>query len=250
MNLKDRLWLWCHNAGVYNTIPGLGQSHHSPAEAARCMGLRNLLMVVYGDKPEPPFAPVQRELAAFDRVVWSVIGDAGSHRNHVQTDVGEVVALRREFPNIAGGIMDDFFNSDRPDFALSDIVGELHRAGLPLWVVLYDLDLGRENLTEKLGLCDVVTFWTWSAANLPKLKDNMARVKALAPGKSIVLGCYLWDFGGLAEMSVANMEFQCGLGREWLADGTIDGMIMLGSPLVGMDLPAVEWTRDWIASLE
>ena len=144
--------------------------------------------------------------------------------------------------------MDDFFNPRRPAFALQQISRTMHDAGLPLWIVLYDHDLARPNLAEELQWCDVVSFWTWDCANLKHLEENMARVKAVAPDKAVALGCYLWNFNLTGLLTCDHMNLQCEQGRRWLHDGTIDEMILLGSPLVGMNLPTLEWTRDWIAA--
>lgn len=246
--LHDRLWLWCHNAGVYNFIEKLNDfSDCSPADAAAYFDIANILMVVYGDKPEPPFEPIQQGFDHLKQVVWSIIGDAGSRRNVEKTDIDEVVELRRKHPNIAGGIMDDFFNPNRPDFGIAEISRRMKEAALPLWIVLYDHEVDRPDLPEKLALCDVVTFWTWDPANLHKLDENIAKVKAAAPDKRIVQGCYLWNFNQTGELTLDHMEFQCGKALEYLRSGIIQDIIILGSPLVGMKLPTLEWTRNWIA---
>jgi len=244
--LRDRLWLWCHNAGVYNRIKSLGDtSDFTPVEAATYLGIHNLLMVVYGGQPTPPFAPIQKKFTPFDRVVWSLIGDAGSKHQDPTADLQEVLALHRQFPNVVGGIMDDFFQ--RGDtFDLADISRRMRAEKLPLWVVVYTHELDRPDLQEKLELCDVIAFWTWHAKHLPQLPENMARLKAMAPRHKIALGCYLWDFGDGNTLSVDQMRFQCDLGLQYLRDKTINDMIILGSPLVGMNLPTMDWTRDWI----
>ncbi len=54
--VRDRLWLWGHHAGAHNRQYGLKQdSTITPATAAKNMGIRNILMVRYGNAPAPPF---------------------------------------------------------------------------------------------------------------------------------------------------------------------------------------------------
>jgi len=60
--------------------------------------------------------------------------------------------LRENHSNIVGGIMDDFFNSPRPNFSLTDISQQMSEAGLTLWIVLYDQYLNRPDLAVKLAL--------------------------------------------------------------------------------------------------
>lgn len=244
--LRDHLWLWCHLPGVYNRIQALdGESDFTPVEAAVYLNIRNLIMVVYGGKPVPPFAPLQKKFLPFDRVVWSLIGDGGSKHQDPTADLREVLDLHRQFPNVVGGIMDDFMpRSDT--FALADISSRMRAEKLPLWVVVYAHELDRPDLREKLELCDVIAFWTWDAKDLEKLPENLARLKAIAPHQQIALGCYLWNFGGPTALTVEHMQCQCELGLQFWREQTINEMIILGSPLVGMNLPTIDWTRDWI----
>ncbi len=57
----------------------------------------------------------------------------------------------------------------------------------------------------------------------------------------------MWDFGEKKTIPVSLMEHQCRLGLEWLKQGQIEGLIFHCTPLCGMKLEAVEWSRDWIA---
>jgi len=257
--VADKLWLWCHQAGSHNDIRALGgESHITPAEASAYMGIPNGIMVTFGGLPEPPLLPHARELAAANKLVWSIVGDSSSIRNDATSDLDEVVAMAAECPNLVGAIMDDFFH--KPDATgaisrytaeqLADFRRQLHAASRPLdlWVVLYAHDLGLP-VVPLLAPCDVVTFWTWTAAELAELPHNLARARALAPGKRLMLGCYMWDYGAGKEMSVENMRWQCEQGLAWLRTGEIDGMIMLASCICDLNLPAVEWTRRWIAQV-
>jgi len=255
--VADKLWLWCHQAGSHNYIQALGgESHITPAEACTYMGIPNCIMVTFADQPKPPLLPHARALAGASKLVWSIVGDSSSRRNNSVSDLEEVVALAPECPNLTGAIMDDFFHKPDADGAISrysmdqleTFAQRLHTAARPidLWVVVYAHDLVLP-LAPLLAPCDVVTFWTWTAAELPELPHNLARIKALASGKRLVLGCYMWDYGSGKEMSVENMRWQCEQGLAWLKAGAIDGIIMLASCICDLNLPAVEFTRTWVA---
>ena len=161
MSLKEHLYLWCHNAGVYNQgITGLTEkSNLTPVEAARYMGIDNILMVSYAGKPVPPFAPMHEQFIHFRRVIWSIIGDCACKYDNAEAYVDEVISLHRRYPNVTGGIMDDFFNPERK-FDLRTISHKMHEAQLPLWVVVYENQLSQTAVMEQLELCDVITFWT------------------------------------------------------------------------------------------
>jgi hypothetical protein len=257
--VKDRLWIWGHEAGSHNGAFGVrGPSRMTPAEAAYYLALPNLVMVTFAGKPEPPLDPHARALMPLKRLVWSIIGDSSSTRHDRATDLEEVIALSARFPNIVGAIMDDFFHA--PDargtvsrVGLDDLASfhsRLHAAprSLDLWVVVYTHDLALP-IAPHLEHCDVITFWTWRAEELRNLADNFAALEALGPKHSKVLGCYMWDYGARRPMPVDFMEHQCRQGLRWLEEGRVQGIIFLASCICDLGLDAVEWARAWIAEV-
>ena len=120
---------------------------------------------------------------------------------------------------------------------------------LALWVVLYTHEFDKAILPQHLGLCDVVTMWTWRARDLVRLDANLARFEKLVGPKRKVLGLYMYDYGTGKPMPVEAMERQCETGLRWLRQRRIDGMIFLASCICDLDLDAVEWTRRWIAKV-
>ena len=247
ISFKDHLYLWCHNAGVYNQgIPGLSEkSFMAPAEAARTLGIDNILMVSYGGKPTPPFEPIQEQFSHFKRVIWSIIGDSASTYDNPEAYVDEVISLHKRHPNVTGGIMDDFFNPGRT-FDLPAISKKMHDATLPLWVVLYQHQLTESGILEQLENCDVITFWTWKVRDLFEMEENLAMLHKRFPSKKLVAGLYLWNFGDETPLTVHHMQYQCEVALDYLKTGIIDDIIVLGSPLIGMNLPTIDWTRNWI----
>ena len=257
--LADRLWLWGHEAGSQNGRFGVSQpSRMTPAEAAGYLGIGNVIMVVFGGKPAPPFDRHARALSPLRRVVWSIVGDSSSTRNDEATDLDEVLRLADGFPNITGAIMDDFFHE--PDsggsvarYSVDELAGfreRLHGAARPLdlWVVLYARQLGLPTAAH-LRQCDVTTFWTWEAKDLPTLEANFDRFEAVARPTRKVLGCYLWDYGGRRPMPLDLFEHQYRLGVRWLREGRIAGMIFLATCICDLGLDTVEWLRRAVADL-
>lgn len=253
--VKDKLWLWGHEAGSHNNQYGIeGSSRITPAEAAFYLGISNLIMVRYANKPVPPFDQYAVALSPLKRIVWSIVGDGSSSGN----DVIEVRNLALHFPNIGGAIMDDFFErrvteNGGKELApytpkqLADIQSQLiisHRK-LDLWVVLYSHQLNLP-LADHLKECDVTTFWTWRAQEIEKLEQNFKRLEEISPSGRKVLGCYMYDYGERKPMPVYLMEKQCQIGLQWLYEGRIEGIIFLASCICDLRLEAVEWTRQWI----
>ena len=50
-------------------------------------------------------------------------------------------------------------------------------------------------------------------------------------------------------MPLDSMKKQCTLGREWMRQGRIEGMIFLASNVCDIELETVEFTRQWIAAV-
>jgi len=256
--VRDRLWLWGHDAGAHNDSWGLPRpSRITPTEAAFYLGIPHLIMVRYRGRPPLPFDQYALPFRALKQVVWSVVGAGG------QTDERErvhVLDLAARHPNITGLMMDDFFGSEQPaqgdDPAalppdkLRELRSQLTVGGrrLRLWAVLYEHQLERP-LAPYLELLDLVSFWTWDSGKLQELESNLERLEKVAPRSGRVLGCYLWDYGRKKPMPLDLMRHQCELGLRWLRQGRIEGMIFLASCLCDLELEAVEWTRNWIAQM-
>lgn len=258
--MRERMWLWVHEAGAYNGQYGLeGISRIGPSEAADFLGIENGVMVRYADKPRPPFDGHARALSGLKRVIWSIVGDSSSVANNTETDLEEVLSLAKRFPNIQGAALDDFFHQvDKGGqfsrWSAADVEGfhkRLHEAQpreLDLWVVVYAHDRHLP-IGEHLKSCDVLTFWTWKAEEIVALETNLSRLEAIAPGKRISMGVYLWDFGNNRPMPMALLRRQCEQGLAWLREGRIEGMVFVASTICDLNLEAVEWVRGWIAEL-
>jgi hypothetical protein len=256
--VKDKLWLWGHDAGAHNDSWGLPRpSRITPTEAAFYLGVPNLIMVRYLGRPPLPFDQYALPFRALKRVVWSVVGASGKTDDEERAHVLELSARH---PNITGVMLDDFFGSDPPaqgdDLAAlpPDKLRELRRrltvGGRPLslWAVLYEHQLGKP-LAPYLELLDLVSFWAWDSDKLTALEGNLERLEQVAALCGRVLGCYLWDYGKKKPMPLDLVRHQCGLGLRWLRQGRIEGMIFLASCLCDLELEAVEWTRNWIATM-
>lgn len=257
-SVRDRLWLWGHDAGAHNSGWGLpAASRITPTEAAFYLGIPNLVMVRYQGRPPLPFDQYAVPLQALRRVVWSVVGATGQTE---ATERDHVLDLAIRHPNMTGLMLDDFFAGSPEDNGhtseaaalslpdLRELRGRLVVAGrrLELWVVVYEHQLAH-SLLPYLELLDTITYWIWDARKLPDLPCRFAALEALAPRARKVLGCYLWDYGRKAPLPLDLIRRHCELGLEWLRAGRIDGMIFLASCLCDLELEAVAWVRQWVA---
>ena len=119
---------------------------------------------------------------------------------------------------------------------------------LPINAVVYTAQIS-PRAAAHLAEVDEVSLWTWAPADLEDLEANLSALERLAPGKPVVLGCYMFDFSANKPLPVEPMKRQVELGYRWLREGRVTGMIFLASPVCDLDLEAVEWTRRWVAEV-
>ena len=259
--VRDRLWIWGHLEGSYDNSFGLPQnSRMTPLQGAEYLGIPNIIMVRYGGKPSPPFDEYAAQYCNVKKLMWSFVGDASSGTSQEEQD--HVLALARKMPNITGLFMDDFFHGDarpvdavqsEPSAAVSlarlreirNKIEQINRK-CDIGVTLYTHQLNPA-IRRHLDLCDVVSFWSWTADDLAKLPENFAKYQEIVPNKRTLLGIYMWDFGQSKPLPMDLMKMQCDTALKWLKTGTIEGMIFLASNICDMKIEAVEWSKRWIA---
>jgi hypothetical protein len=134
---------------------------------------------------------------------------------------------------------------------LKEIRERLSASGrkLPMTCVVYTHQISPRILPH-VNEVDKVAMWTWRSDDLKDLEAKFEKLERIIRPTPILLGCYLYDYGGNKQMSVDRMKHQCELGLKWLHEGRIEGMIFLASNVCDMGLPAVEWTRGWINSVK
>ena len=258
--VRDKLWIFTAPAGGDNDA--LKQAHFprlsrmTPAEGAFYLNVPNLLIVSFEGKPAAPFDQDAIPFRPLKQVVWCLNGPNGKILGPAERQPLFDFAAR--CPNLTGFLLDDFFNeifpANNPNHVSLDQLRELRRQLViggkrrDLYVVVYQHQL---NLPIKpyFDLCDKITYWTWNAKDLARLEQDFGRLEKLVPDRPKLLGCYFWDFGGLRPMPLELMQKQCRLGLQWLQAGRIDGIIFLANTVADLDLPAVEWTRKWIAEV-
>lgn len=263
--VRDRLWIWGQNADIHyipdetKSMGNLwnlpGHSRMTAVEGAFYMDIPNICRVRMRGLPEPPFDQESMVMDRMDRVVWSLLGDSACEATE-WGDLDEVVRQARMFPNIIGGVFDDFISPERmkqytPE-KLHTIRERLNNeTGRPMemWTVYYENNMAHthpEEIEKRLEQFDVITFWTWSGQNLKDSGKHIEAIKDRYPDKKLMAGCYMWDYGNSAPLPQELMEEQCGLYLEKLHEGVIDGIIFCSNCIADLGIPQVEWTRKWI----
>ena len=250
MKFRDTLWIWGETAGTHDSYKLPGHNTIETIEGAKILGIPNCCRVVMHGKPEPPFDPETRVLAEnFDRIVWSGIGDGGSKRNdNGGDDVSEVIHQKNICDKVKGCVLDDFFLASGPRMTLErlkTVREELHKHDLKLWLVSYDLDWPA--LYDCIEYFDVITFWTWSAADIVKLDERLLRLrKMLRPDQQAIAGCYFWDYSQSAPIPEDLMKLKLEVIHKRIMDRTVEGCIICSNCLLGVGIEAEETVKEWI----
>lgn len=252
MKLKDKLWLWGQTEGSHHIDNAFGlpdKSRMSPMEGAYYFGIKNMCRVVMRGLPALPFDQDAMVLDTMDNVVWSIVGDSSSG---LQDYTREIARLAKLYPNISGAIMDDVFRDSRLDHFTPEVIAGYkktlaERSGreLPLWAVVYVKEL-LENRKPYFAACDVLQMWTWHSEDLLNLEENLAKLKELAPGKKIFVGCYMWDYGNKCEMPEEKMQLQLDTYYKWLKEGKIEGVVFCSNCCADLGLKASDMVRDFV----
>lgn len=252
MKLRDRIWLWGQTAGSHHNLPDgnepyklPGENKMTPAEGARFFGISNICRVVMGGKPALPWDQEAEDIREFPNVVWSIVGSGGSGD---QNTLDEVLRLQKEHTNIVGGILDDFFNERRMAIYTPQVLADIRKklAPLPLWSVLYEHELD-ERRRPYIAEVDKVSFWTWWGEHLADQEANFAKVKDLTEGKKdLLLGVYMYDYGGRKQLTDEQMQGQLDLAYKWLKNGEIEGIIICSNCIADIGLPACDRMKAWI----
>lgn len=253
MKIREKFWLWGQAAGSHNmkgnpfNLPAV--SRMTPLEGTVYFGIPNTFFVVMDNKPQMPFDQDAMVLDGLRNVVWSIIGDGSTGRTEF---IDEVLRLARIYPNITGGIMDDFMSEGRMKIFTVEKVRQykerLHHEldrRLDLWTVIYDNELTEER-RPYIAECDKLTLWTKFSKDLVNLEENYRKLRDLSDDQEIYAGCYLWDHNAKHEVTRELMNYQLDKYYEWLLSGKIEGVILCSNcnSDIGLEAPLI--AREWL----
>ena len=254
--IGDRLWMWGHHRDSFKALKGRKESYNLPYEtridmAAACreMNIPGCFVVRWTNNPTKAELPeYMKQFAQTKRIGFSITDSAAE-------SFDEKVRLGFEYadrmPNLTSLVMDDFWSGASKGADLRKIArvreGTAMR-GMKLGVVLYSDQNGvKGEYKDVLDLCDEVTFWFWNGKNVNTIEAQVGKLKDLiGTEKPILLGQYMYDFGGKKPLSGEAMETQLAAASHLLSQRAIDGVIFHCTPLVDMNLDAVNVSRAWI----
>lgn len=250
--LKDKLWVWGHLAGSHNAgYKNIRGSFMSSAEGVAYMGARNVFMVAYQGKPQPPFDKYSKELSGLKQIKYSIVGDCSSPEKPEQLgDIDEVIAQAKKYSNVTGGVFDDFFSEKRLKIYTPEVLrkmrGRLHNEKLDMWCVFYAHQLHLDEIKDGLAQFDGVSFWTWKQSELKDFEANYSVFLGRTKNQRRMLGCYLYDYGEDRPMDTCAAEFQLERYTRELKAGEAEGIVFCSNTVMDLNFEAVKFTRGWI----
>ena len=256
--LRDKLWLWGQSPDAHyehnNTYKLPGHSRMTAVEGALYFDVPNMCRVRMMGHPQPPYDQESIVMRPCKNVVWSLLG-AGGEPVTEWGDTDEVIRQAKLFPNISGGVFDDFFLPHRISHYTPEKLREIKNKmcteaarQLDMWVVCYEDKLDTiPNIKEYLREFDVISFWTWRGSELCRAERNIERIRELAPEARIMAGCYMWNYGERKPLTIDEMKYQADLYLRLIHEGKIDGIILCSNCIADLEIEAVEWMRNWIS---
>ncbi len=243
--LNDTVWVW----GGPTRQWGGTMDDDCLLTAARYFGARNVLYV-YG----PHNDTMLGLLKPLERVVCQ-IGSNCRNPEAVPADTvaeaEQLSALSLRYPNIVGAVVDDF-DTGGEKFSAGKLAA-IRRAlrsrnpSLQLYVVVYT-HVRHAGYEDLLPFLDVLTLWVWRQDDLAKLDASLEAVRAEFPGKPVLLGVYVHDYGQTdAAMPIGRLQFQLDSARRYLAEGLIGGVIILGDREIRKHPAESAFVRDYLA---
>ncbi len=262
MKLKDRFWLWGHPEGRYNAIwkekgvenptPVEIKSRMTPTEFCVYMGIQKVFMI-------PLDVDVNRRQynLSFRRmsdVAWECF-DATADITKLERYINEA----KDFPNITGVVLDDFFQRDGaykgiPAEQLWKIRERLHNnevRPLDFWMVVYTNDVCTAEVPAEVSKSyieplDGITLWCWCEKDIQEVTDKWNNFLELSPGKRRLLGVYLWNFGEGKPATAKSVVEQLDFCLEKIRAGELEGAILHTNTMGDMDLEAYTACEKWM----
>ena len=225
----ENLWNWSHLESSHNHYTKHNSSI-TPEEFAEEYQIENAFLVSYGGNITPPFEPFAERMKDLRNIKWSILGNSTDPLPESPLGFAEeIIELSKKYPNITGGVIDDFYAPVRlkrfPPEVLRAIQKRLAENGLDFWGVLYESHIYMDDVKKYYDCFDGITFWIWEQDHIDQLEENLNQFFTLFPEKRKMVGVYLFDYAGGKEMDINRFKKQVERYLSLLEEGKIEGII-------------------------
>jgi len=250
LRLLDLLWVWA-NPEMEQPGPHTAASfaRAGSTERARLLGVPNIALAGTGvPNDESKAGSLTAAAAPAPRLVWETTPDGeGIGPPFVYTKrMQQIRGLAQKYPQIEAILLDDMSTGkiDRGFRAahVRHIREQLAGTKIKIWGVVYTMSLGT-HLAECIAEVDVINLWSWHARDTVGLERHVSRLENDFPNKPILLGVYLYDYGGKRRMPLYLLEKQCELARKLAHAGRVAGIVFL---TIHDDPEAIDWVAGWV----
>ena len=226
---SDKLWVW----GGPTPYWGGSMADDTLVRGAKYFNAENGVYV-YG----PTNEKMMGVHSGFKRLLCQINSNCrspGAQENSSdQEDAERLSRLSLQFPNIMGAMCDDLA-SKYQKAVLPDVMKECysalkkHNERLQMYGVVYTWELEVKDYNPVLPYIDAVALWFWRLEELIKYDHYMELVRRLFPGKKIVQGVFIHEYGRSDSANPPHLlKYQLDKTRQYMAEGLIEGVIILG----------------------
>ena len=257
LTIRDIMWVWGTQSGVVTDPPpgSMAKFHESTTtQKMKLLGVPNVTACGSGLPADDKAAwALTKEWQAAGRLVWEISTDGGHHKppfTYAKT-AARIRKLARDYPKIEAVLLDDMTSMSVKAGFKAEHVQALVKAlasegqDIKTWGVVYTMNMRQKEkgVHEIIKALDVINMWVWHARDIPKIEPDLAYLEEHFPGKPIILGLYLRDYGGGREMPMDLLKQQYETALKLAHEKRISGMLFL---TINNDVPALEYTADWI----
>lgn len=225
---RENVWVW----GGPTPSWGGSMAKDASIKAAKWFDFDNI-MYVYGELNEEMMA-IHKDCGKVICHLGSNCRTAGAKKLGDVEEAEELSRLSLQFPNIRGAVIDDMIGncgraySKKIYYAMHEAIKK-HNPNLEMYGVIYTHELDDNRCLELADSIDRVILWTWCREDLLDLEMNVAKCLNKFPGKKIMMGLFMFDYGRtILPNQVADIAYQLDLSRKFLSEGKIEDIVILG----------------------
>ena len=244
---KDNVWVW----GGPTPSWGGSMAKDASIKAANYFGFDNV-MYVYG--------PLNEETMEIHKNCGKVICHLGQNCRtqgaQALGDIEEAELLSKlsvKYPNVRGGVVDDMIGNSWGKYNHNIYKGmhdalKKHNPEMELYGVVYTHELDMPQARFLSDCIDRVILWTWDSDELAKLEMNVEKCRTVFPGKKIMMGVFMFDYGlKIMPNTPASMLYQLTKAKKFLQEGKIDDVVILGDREIEKCPEAAVTIKDFFA---
>ena len=256
--LRDKAWMWGYvisKSGLVisksKEVPFVGPSGCSLEMAANYLGTPNAVFLNSNHDKETLCPEYLDPLASCPKVICAL-----QHGAYEET-ARKISGISRQYPNICGGLIDDFIDFHGPSAKMTaDDTRRVQAAlksenpDLKLYVVQYTWQDQRD-LEVYLPYIDAISLWVWVGNTYDwqvKMRMELENI-ARKLKKPVFLGLYMHDYGGTSQaIAMDVLETQTKKTIEFAKAGLIEGFVILLSGWFDREdhRPQVQWLKQYL----